>query len=62
MNKPKQTPKLKKYTMDLAIRWSVSGVEGKDLEDALYNLNEMFKKTYNISIESSNITNIKEEE
>lgn len=48
--------------MDLAIRWSVSGVEGTDLEDALYRLNEMFKKTYNISIESSNITNIKEEE
>jgi hypothetical protein len=61
MKNPKQTPKIKKYTMNVAISWTVSGVEGTDLDNALYNLNEMFKKTHNVSIENSNITEIKEE-
>jgi hypothetical protein len=47
--------------MNVAISWTVSGVEGTDLDNALYNLNEMFKKTHNVSIENSNITEIKEE-
>lgn len=61
MKKPKRTPDIKKYTMKVAISWTVSGVEGTDLNNALYNLNEMFKKTHNVSIENSNITEIKEE-
>ncbi len=47
--------------MSVMVRWDVSGVEGTSPENAIENLNEMFKREYKIALENAQITNVIEE-